>query len=229
MKGVKNMNNLIGKEYFDKLSQTIVSGEREECLCLINEGLNKGMDPVEAIEKGLTKGIKKVGDDFGVGNIFLPDLIMAAEIMMEGVAILEEKIKAEGKAHKSLGRIVIGTAQGDVHDIGKNIVKLFLDVEGFKTIDLGKGVPVRTFIETAKKENADIIAVSALMTTTMLYMPELIKQLKERGLRDQFKVIVGGAPVIKSWAEEIGADGYGVDASEAVKVASKLIKERRKS
>ena len=118
---------------------------------------------------------------------------------------------------------MIGTIQGDVHDIGKNIVKLFMSVAGFEMIDVGRDVPLRTFIQTAQKENADVIAASALMTTTMTYMPEMIKQLKELGIREQFKVMVGGAPVIESWAEEIGSDGYGLTAKEAVQSAMELM------
>ena len=116
------------------------------------------------------------------------------------------------------------SCQGDVHDIGKNIVKLFMSVAGFEVIDVGRDVPVRTFIQTAQKENADIIAASTLMTTTMVYMPELIKQLKELGIREQYKVMLGGAPVIKSWAQEVGSDGYGLTAKEAVQNALGLMK-----
>jgi trimethylamine corrinoid protein len=164
-----------------------------------------------------------LGDRFENGECFLPALLTAEDAMNAAIEILKPKIEASKAQKEKLGKVVIGTIHGDVHDIGKNIVKLFMSVAGFDVIDLGRDVPVRNFIQTAQRENADIIAASALMTTTMVYMPELIKQLKELGIREQYKVMIGGAPVIKSWAQEVGSDGYGLTAKEAVENAKELL------
>jgi trimethylamine corrinoid protein len=165
-----------------------------------------------------------LGDQFENGDVFLPEVLLAEDAMNAAITVLKPKIEASKATKITKGRVVIGTIQGDVHDIGKNIVKLFMGVAGFEITDLGRDVPVRSYIENAKRENADIIAASALMTTTMTYMPELIKQMGELGIRGEYKVMVGGAPVIKSWAAEIGSDGYGLTAKEAVKVALDLVK-----
>jgi trimethylamine corrinoid protein len=214
------------EDLLNAMAQSVIDGDPEAATRLAKEGLEKKIDPVMAIESGYAKGMETVGLRFEKGDCFLPEVLLAEEAMTAAVEILKPKIeeKAEKKIYK--GKIIIGTIQGDVHDIGKNIVKLILGVNGFEVIDLGRDVPVKTFIETAKRERPDIIAASALMTTTMVYMPELIKQLKELGIRDQFKVIVGGAPVIPDWARKIGADGYGKDTKEALEVSSKLVQKR---
>ena len=208
---------------FEEMELAIIDGDEELCASLAQKAIDESIDPAEAIEKGFAKGMRVLGDRFESGECFLPELLTAEDAMNAAMEILQPKIE-ESQAHKEKrGKIVIGTIQGDVHDIGKNIVKLFMSVAGFEVIDVGRDVPVRTFIQTAQKEKADIIAASALMTTTMVYMPELIKQLKELGIRDQFKVMVGGAPVIKSWAMEVGSDGYGLTAKEAVQNALELM------
>ena len=208
---------------FEEMELAIIDGDEELCASLAQKAIDEGLDPAEAIDKGFAKGMRVLGDRFESGECFLPELLTAEDAMNAAMEILQPKIE-ESQAHKEKrGKIVIGTIQGDVHDIGKNIVKLFMSVAGFEVIDVGRDVPVRTFIQTAQKEKADIIAASALMTTTMVYMPELIKQLKELGIRDQFKVMVGGAPVIKSWALEVGSDGYGLTAKEAVQNALELM------
>ena len=210
-------------DIFEEMELAIIDGDEELCASLAQKAIDEGLDPAEAIDKGFAKGMRVLGDRFESGECFLPELLTAEDAMNAAMEILQPKIE-ESQAHKEKrGKIVIGTIQGDVHDIGKNIVKLFMSVAGFEVIDVGRDVPVRTFIQTAQKEKADIIAASALMTTTMVYMPELIKQLKELGIRDQFKVMVGGAPVIKSWALEVGSDGYGLTAKEAVQNALELM------
>ncbi len=208
---------------FEDMEQAIIDGDEELCANLAHQAINENIDPAEAIEKGYAKGMRVLGDRFESGECFLPSLLLAEDAMGAALEILKPKIEETQAQKEKQGKVVIGTIQGDVHDIGKNIVKLFMSVAGFDVIDVGRDVPVRTFIQTAQKENADIIAASALMTTTMVYMPELIKQLKELGIRDQFKVMVGGAPVIKSWAQEIGSDGYGLTAKEAVENAKELL------
>ena len=208
---------------FEDMEQAIIDGDEELCANLAHQAIDENIDPAEAIEKGYAKGMRVLGDRFESGECFLPSLLLAEDAMSAALEILKPKIEQTQAQKEKQGKVVIGTIQGDVHDIGKNIVKLFMSVAGFDVIDVGRDVPVRTFIQTAQKENADIIAASALMTTTMVYMPELIKQLKELGIRDQFKVMVGGAPVIKSWAQEIGSDGYGLTAKEAVENAKELL------
>ena len=211
-------------DIFEEIEQAIIDGDEKSCASLAQKTIDEGIDPIEAIEKGYAKGMRVVGERFESGECFLPALLLAEDAMNAAMEILKPKIE-ESKAHKEKkGKVVIGTIQGDVHDIGKNIVKLFMSVAGFEVIDVGRDVPVRAFIQTAQKENADIIAASTLMTTTMVYMPELIKQLKELGLREQYKVMLGGAPVIKSWAQEVGSDGYGLTAKEAVQSALELMK-----
>lgn len=212
-------------DIFKKMEQAIIDGDEEEAGLLAQRAVKEGVDPLEALERGFSKGMEVLGERFERGECFVPELLLAEEAMYAAVDVLKPRIELLKKKSASKGKVVIGTIQGDVHDIGKNIVRLFLSVSGFECIDVGRDVPVHVFIETALKENADIIATSALMTTTMVYMPELVKQLGERGIRDRFKVMVGGAPVIRSWAEEVAnADGYARGAREAVEVASHLIK-----
>jgi len=173
------------------------------------------------MNKGFIPGINKVGDLFGSGRLFLPELVMSANAMEQVTGLLNESIPAEeGKAK---GRVVIGTVEGDVHDIGKTIVVSLLKANGFEVLDLGRDVPVSRLIEEAKKFNADIIGTSALLTTTMGSQKQLEEELKAAGLRDRFKTMVGGAPVTQRWAKRIGADGFAEDAGEAVKKAKELL------
>lgn len=211
------------REYFNKLAQTIVDGEKDECIRLVNEGLGKGVDPLEAIESGLGKGIIQVGDDFGEGRCFLPELIMAADVMKEGVAILDERIQAEGKTRKSLGKIVIGTVKGDIHDIGKSVVAAVLQANGYDVVDLGIDVDEETFVKAIKEQNADCVGLSSLLTLAIQEMGTVIEKLKEEGLRDNVKVIVGGCPVTQEFADEIGADAVGFDAADAVRKMETLL------
>lgn len=217
------MTGTMGKDYFDKLAQTIVDGEKDECIRLINEGLTKGVDPLEAVEKGLGQGIIRVGDDFGEGRCFLPELIMAADVMKDGVAILDERIKAEGRTRQSLGKIVIGTVKGDIHDIGKSVVGAVLQANGYDVVDLGIDVDEETFIKAVKDHNADCLGLSSLLTLAIQEMGTVIGKLREEGLRDKVKVIVGGCPVTQEFADEIGADAVGFDAADAVRKMEALL------
>lgn len=210
------MVRLTNKEYFDKLAQTVVDCDRDECNRLIREGFDKGIEPLEAVEQGLGKGIKQVGEDFGKGKCFLPELIMAADIMSESFKILDERIKAQGKTRKSLGKVVIGTVKGDIHSVGKSVVASVLQAHGYDVVDLGIDLDDEKFVEAVNEHNADCVAMSSLLTLTIQRMGTVIKKLNEAGLREKVKVIVGGAPVTQEFADEIGADAYGQDAADAV-------------
>ena len=211
------------EKYFDELAQSIIDGEEEDCLRVINEGLANGMDPLDAVEKGLSKGINKVGDDFSEEIVFLPELIMAADVMKAGMKILDEKIKASGKERNSLGKIVLGTIKGDIHDIGKSVVGAVLQANGFDVIDLGTDVDEDTYIQAVIENDADCLGMSTLLTLPLMTMGEVIKKMEEKGLRRNVKVIVGGCPVTQEFADEIGADAVGFDAKDAVKKVKRLL------
>jgi corrinoid protein of di/trimethylamine methyltransferase len=209
---------------FEKMADAVIRGNEADCIELANGALKEGIEPVDAIQQGFAKGMETVGINFECGKFYLPEMMLAAKAMNAAVKILEPVIasKGSGGIQKS-GKVVLATIQGDMHDIGKNIVKLIMSTSGFDVIDLGKDVKVTRIIEEAQEKNADIIGVSALMTTTMGYMPQLIEELAEMNIRNSFKVIIGGAPVTPEWAEEIGSDGYAKDAVGAVRVARKLV------
>jgi 5-methyltetrahydrofolate--homocysteine methyltransferase len=205
------------------MAEAVVKGDMEECERLSSVAIEQGIEPVEAIQGGFAKGMETVGNRFESGQLYLPEMMLAAQAMNAGIKVLEPHIAEGSKSLQSSGKVALATIQGDMHDIGKNIVNLMMSTSGFDVIDLGKDVKVSNIIKEAKKADADIIGVSALMTTTMGYMPVLIDELSELGLRKDFKVMVGGAPVTPEWAEEIGCDGYAKDAVAAVKVARKLV------
>ena len=210
------MAESVDEKYFDELAQTIIDGEEEDCLRVIQEGLARGVDPLDAVEKGLAKGINKIGDDFAEEIVFLPELIMAADVMKAAMKILDEKIKAEGKVRKSLGKIVLGTIKGDIHDIGKSVVGAVLQANGFDVIDLGIDVDEDTYIQAVIENDADCLGMSTLLTLPLETMGVVIEKMKEKGLRRNVKVIVGGCPVTQEFADEIGADAVGFDAKDAV-------------
>ncbi|OYT30624.1 MAG: cobalamin-binding protein [Thermofilum sp. ex4484_79] len=193
----------------------------------VDEALRMGIKPLDIIDNALTPAIREIGDLFEKGEYFLPELIISADLFKE---IMDEKLKplltAEGSAREALGRVVIGTVKGDLHDIGKNIVATMLEIAGFEVYDLGVDVAPEEFVRKAKEVNADIVAMSALLTTTMMEMKNVIELLKREGLRDKVKVIVGGAPVTEEFARQIGADAYAEDAVKAVEVCKKLVGEK---
>jgi corrinoid protein of di/trimethylamine methyltransferase len=217
------MAESVDEKYYDELAQTIIDGEEEDCLRVIQEGLAKGVDPLDAVEKGLAKGINKIGDDFAEEIVFLPELIMAADVMKAAMKILDEKIKAGGKERKSLGKIVLGTIKGDIHDIGKSVVGAVLQANGFDVIDLGIDVDEDTYIQAVIENNADCLGMSTLLTLPLMTMGEVIEKMNEKGLRRNVKVIVGGCPVTQEFADEIGADAVGFDAKDAVKKVKRLL------
>lgn len=207
---------------FEGIKNSIIDLDREECLRLAQEALDAGINPLEVIENGLKKGIQIVGTKYEEGELFIVDLMMAASAMKAAVELLEPHISAEMKEKASAGKIIIGTVEGDIHDIGKTIVSTLLAANGFEVIDLGSGVPASKFIEKIKELKPDIVGMSALLTTTMPKMQEVIEALEKEDLRDAVKVMIGGAPVTKEFAAKIGADGYAKDAEEAIKWAKEL-------
>ncbi len=212
----------MGKEdLFKEAVDSIVSQNLQKAEDVAKEAINKRIDPLEIMNKGFREGITKIGDLFERGEIFLPELIQSAEIMKSVNEIIISAIPDDSK--EKTGIVVIGTVQGDIHDIGKILVGSLLKVNGFDVFDIGHDVRKETFIEKAQEVKADIIGTSALLTTTMKYQKDLEEELKKQGIREQFKTMVGGAPVTQRWADRIGADAYGEDATDAVRKALKLI------
>ena len=204
---------LILKEAFD----SVIDSDEDKAMEVIKKAEEMGIDPVELLTEGFSAGIKHLGDLFGRGEVFLPELIFAAEVMKMVTAEIESKL--EGGAMAKKGVMIIGTVEGDVHDIGKGIVASLVKTNGIEVIDLGREVPAQVFIDKAKEYNADIVGSSALLTTTMTVQKEIEELLKKEGLRDKVKTMIGGAPVTQRWADRIGADYYCEDASEGVKNA----------
>lgn len=217
----------IDQEYFDKLASTLIEGEEEECLELIEAGLKEGMNPLEAIEKGLGKGMKNLGDDYAAGEAFLPELVMAADIMKAGLERLDAAMKESGTDRQTMGRVVIGTIKGDVHDIGKSVVAAVMQANGYDVIDLGIDVAPEDFVKTIKEENCNVLGMSTLLTLPLMVMGETIEMLKKEGLRDKVKVIVGGCPVTQEFADEIGADAVGFDAMDGLRKLDKVMNVKR--
>jgi corrinoid protein of di/trimethylamine methyltransferase len=210
----------------EQIVKATIEGEKDQCVALAQQVLDQGMDPVEAIEKGYSEGMVVVGDLFSRMEYFLPDLMRSAQAVNEAMNVLRPHLLQHGDGG-SKGTVVLGTIQGDLHDVGKNIVKIMLQASGFEVHDLGVDVSVRHLVEKAEEVNADIIAASAILTTTMAYMPDINNLLKDMGLRDKFQIMLGGGPVTSDWAKEVGADGYGESATEAVEVAKRLVQEKR--
>ena len=210
-------------DILDKLMNAVLQFDEKAAIEAADEALEAGIDPLEAIDKGLRRGIAIVGEKFEEGEMFLPHLVMAADVMTAASKVLEKGVPRERLSETQQGIVVVGTVKDDIHDIGKNLVAGLLKANSFEVHDLGRDVPISRFIESAENLNAELIAVSSLMTVTMPGQRQLIEDLKELGIRDKFKVLVGGGPVTEDWAREIGADGYAANASEAVKVAKRLV------
>jgi corrinoid protein of di/trimethylamine methyltransferase len=204
------------KELFRKLSDAVVEMEEQSAIEASEEVISGGCNPFEAIEKGLADGMQRAGVLFEEEEYFIPELLVCADVMNAGINVLAPHIEKSGKDEEK--KIVFGVVQGDTHDIGKNLVKLLLETGGFEVIDLGRDVPPKNFIDKALEVNADAIAMSTLMTTTMGYMKEVIELLKREKIRERFKVFIGGGPISQKFANEIGADGYAGNATEAVRL-----------
>jgi len=208
------------KILLDKLAGTIIDCETDRVEQICREISERGIDPLEAIEKGIRKALDEVGNKYEKGFLFLPELIMAAKIAESALNILTLKIKS---SPKKIGKYVIGTVKGDIHDLGKNIVVMLLKAFNFEVIDLGVDVPVETFIEKVNNEKPQILGLSALLMTTVPMQRDVIEALEKNGIRNKVKVMVGGVAVTDEWAKEIGADAYADNAAEAVRKAKELI------
>lgn len=212
----------MSNELFAQLAQSLIDGEPEATADLTRQALDAGIEPLAVIREGLVPGMNVVGEKFSCGDYFLPDLIIAADGMQKAMELLEPELRARQQAVESAGTVVIGTVKGDIHEIGKSLVGTMLSANGFKVFDLGVDVPTAAFVNKVKETGANLVGLSALLTTTMTMQREVIQALAAAGLRDQVKVMVGGAPVTRSWAHEIGADGYAEDAMGAVQAARLL-------
>lgn len=209
------------------LSDSVIEGDQTKAAGAARRALEAGIDPLTAITDGLNRGMAQVGDDFSKLKVYLPEVMMAADAMKAALAILEPAALRKDSGSLKKSKVTIATIQGDIHDIGKNIVALLMRANGFEVYDLGRDIPIDAMINKAVETGSDIIAASTLLSTSMPYMEDLIKLLKERGLRERFTVMVGGGPVTREWAKEIGADGYADDGDEAVKAAKELLRVRR--
>jgi corrinoid protein of di/trimethylamine methyltransferase len=215
----------MSQELLNKMAQSIIDGDSDISAELANEAVSIGMDPLDAITNGYVIGINQVGDAFAAGDAFLPELVMAGEAMKAAVAILEPELVKKGAARKTLGKVVMATVEGDIHEIGKSLVSTMLGASGFTVVDMGVDNPSDKIIEKALEMDADIIGLSALLTTTMIRQKEVINKLDEKGLRKKIRVMVGGAPVTREWVQKIEADGYSEDAIGAVQIAKQLMGE----
>ena len=207
-------------EIFEQSKDSILRGDAAAASELARKGLADGISGLDLINRGFIPGINEVGDKFGEGQLFLPELILSAQAMQGVIEIINASLDSGEKTIQ--GKVVIGTVEGDLHDIGKTIVVSLLKANGFEVLDLGRDVSVDRFIDEAEGFGADVIGTSALLTTTMPVQKDLIDTLKERGLRDKYKLVIGGAPVTQRWADKIGADAYASDAGDSVKKIKEL-------
>ena len=209
-------------ELLTQLSGSVIRGEADLVPALIKSAIEQGLGPKEILDGGLIAGMKTVGEQFKAHEIFLPDVLLASKAMISGIELIKPLLIRDGVP--AMGKVVIGTVQGDLHDIGKNLVGFMLRGAGFDVVDLGKDVPPEKFVETARKENAQVIGMSALLTTTMLVMKKVVELARAENL--PVKVIIGGAPISYDYAREIGANAYGYDATHAVERIKSLVAEK---
>lgn len=213
----------MSQDLYTHLSVAVIEGDEELAVSLTRQALEQTLNPLEIINQGLAPGMDVVSDRFGCGEYFLPHLVMAGNTMKAALVLLEPALKASGLTRQVVGRVVLGTVAGDIHEIGKSLVGTLLTASGFVVHDLGVDVPTTRFVEAVRETGADLLGLSALLTTTMSIQGKVIQELVEAGLRDRVKVMVGGAPVNAQWAQQIGADGYAEDASGAVTLARQLV------
>jgi corrinoid protein of di/trimethylamine methyltransferase len=213
----------MSQELYAQLAQAVIEGDEELAVSLTKQALEQGLNPLQVIKEGLTPGIEVVGEKFSCGEYFLPHLVIAGNTMKAALTWLEPALQAGGVARETRGTVVLGTVAGDIHEIGKSLVGTMLTANGFVVHDLGVDVPTSKFIQVVRETGADLLGLSALLTTTMGIQGKVIEELAEAGLRDRVKVMVGGATVSMQWAQEIGADGYAEDAAGTVTLARRLV------
>jgi corrinoid protein of di/trimethylamine methyltransferase len=210
-------------ELYQKMAQCILDGDSDAATALALAAIDTGMDPLDAITNGFVIGVNQVGENFACGQAFLPELVMAGEAMKAAVAVLEPEMQKRGTARQVYGKVILATVEGDIHEIGKTLVGTMLSASGFQVFDMGVDVPASLIIDKVKEVDADLVGLSALLTTTMVKQKEVIDELDKQGLRKKVKVMVGGAPVTREWVEKIEADGYSEDAVGAVTLAKQLM------
>ena len=216
----------MNEELVRRMRQCVLDGAAEVAADLARQALADGIDPLKAINEGFAAGITSAGDQFGRGEMFLPDLLACAEAMKAALHVLEPELRSRGAHREVLGKVVLGTARGDIHDIGKNLVSTILSAGGFEVFDLGTSVTPERFVAKVREVNADVVGISALLTTTMAGQKAVIEALDSSGLRPGVKAIIGGAAVTSKWAAEIGADGYSRNATDALELVKSLVARR---
>jgi corrinoid protein of di/trimethylamine methyltransferase len=213
----------MSNDVLTQITQSLVEMDPQRTADLTQEALAAGLEPLTIINQGLVPGMDMVGQKFQTGEYFLPQMVIAANAMQQAMAFLEPELHSRQQAVEAAGTLVIGTVQGDIHEIGKSLVATMMSANGFRVYDLGVDVSPAAFVEKVRETGANLLGLSALLTTTMTAQRDVIEALEEAGLRDQVRVMVGGAPVTEEWAETIGADGYAEDVVEAVGLARRLV------
>ena len=211
------------QDFLENCFESVLHGDKEKAVQLAKESVERQYDPLKVIDEGFIKGVKKVGELWEEGTYFLPELVLGAEAMKAALSVLQPILLQKNIQRKESGKVIIGTVQGDIHDIGKTIVTTMLSAHGFEVVDLGADVPNQVFVEKAKEQKVDFLCMSSLLTTTMQNQAKVIEELDKARIRENLKVMVGGAPTSQQWAKQIGADLYAENAVEAVKVAKSVL------
>ena len=211
------------QDFLENCFESVLRGDKEKAVQLAKESVERQYDPLKVIDEGFIKGVKKVGELWEEGTYFLPELVLGAEAMKAALSVLQPILLQKNIQRKESGKVIIGTVQGDIHDIGKTIVTTMLSAHGFEVVDLGADVPNQVFVEKAKEQKVDFLCMSSLLTTTMQNQAKVIEELDKARIRENLKVMVGGAPTSQQWAKQIGADLYAENAVEAVKVAKSVL------
>ena len=214
-------------QILETLCQKVIDGDIDGIKELSSEALENGVEPLEILEHGISKGMETVGKRFETGEAFLPELLLAADAFTSAMEVVSPALEARNDTVAKIGKVLLATVKGDVHNLGKNILATVLETNGFEVVDIGVDQDTLTIIDAAQKNRVDVIGLSAVMTTTMPHQKELISTLNELNLRNEFIVMVGGGPVSQKWADEIGADGYGKTAMDAVSIAAEKIKAKK--